>query len=749
MKHIQPEQLLVGRSPPRKDGADKVTGRARYLDDLTYPGQLWGRTVRSHVAHGRIREIVWDAQFDWGDIVRVTAADIPGENVVHLIEDDQPMLAADVVRHREEPIALLACADREKLEEALTHVRVEIEELEPVLDPLQSTHVFKAYRIEQAPEGLDAAFRTHRIVEGTYRVGHQEQMYIEPQAVAALPRPDGGITIHGSMQCPFYVHRALQRLLKLDDSQVAVIQVVTGGGFGGKEDYPSVISGHAALLARKAGRPVKMIYRREEDVAATTKRHPAVMKYRTAVESDGTLVALEAEIVMDGGAYVTLSPVVASRGVLHAAGAYRWRNARIDCRVVQTHTPPNGAFRGFGVPQTMFAIESHIERIAAELHIDPLDLRRKNALQLGDELPTGQRLVSSVSAREVLDVVAARSDYARKRKEYPDSPGIKKRGIGISLAFHGAGFTGSGEVKLKPRAGVELTEHGARVLSVSTDIGQGAITVFSQMAADALGLPLDDVEVAENDTSKVPDSGPTVASRTTMVVGGTITKAALAMARILQSYVAEVHDVPAEEVACQHGIFSARGRPLAPFAAIAKRYLSERGPLKVIENYRHPPEIRFDDAAYRGDAYPCYGWAATAVEVEVDLDTYEVSLLDVSTATDVGRAIHPVLAEGQVEGGTVQALGYALLEEHVWSNGRLLNTRMQNYVIPTALDVPRLHTTLLENPYPQGPYGAKGLGELPMDGPAPAVVGAVLHATGKLIPDLPLSPDRVMRAVLS
>src|SRR5438105_10025371 len=436
MKHIQPEQLLVGRSPPRKDGADKVTGRARYLDDLTYPGQLWGRTVRSHVAHGRIREIVWDAQFDWGDIVRVTAADIPGENVVHLIEDDQPLLAFDVVRHREEPIALIACADREKLEQALTHVRVEIEELPPVLDPLQSTNVFKSYRIEQDPEGLAAAFARHRAIEGTYRVGHQEQMYIEPQAVCAVPRPDGGITLYGSMQCPFYVHRALQRLFRLEDAQVAVIQVVTGGGFGGKEDYPSVIGGHAALLARKAGKPVKMVYKREEDMAATTKRHPAIMKYRTAVADDGTLVALEAEIVMDGGAYVTLSPVVASRGVLHAGGAYRWKHARIDCRVVQTHTPPNGAFRGFGVPQTMFAIESHMERIARDLGMDPLALRRKNALQLGDELPTGQKLVSSVSAREVLDAVAARSDYARKRKEYPDASGIKKRGIGISLAFH-------------------------------------------------------------------------------------------------------------------------------------------------------------------------------------------------------------------------------------------------------------------------------------------------------------------------
>jgi len=396
------------------------------------------------------------------------------------------------------------------------------------------------------------------------------------------------------------------------------------------------------------------------------------------------------------------------------------------------------------VPQTMFAVESHMERIASELGIDPLELRRKNALRIGDVLPAGQKLTSSVSAREVLDAVAARSDYARKRKARNDGA-HKRRGIGISLAFHGAGFTGSGEVRLKPRAGVELTERGARVLSVATDIGQGTITVFAQMAADALGLPLDDVEVAEPDTSRVPDSGPTVASRTVMVVGGTVARAAQAMARLLEAYVAETFS--AQDVACRDGIFYSGGTPVAPFAAVAKRYLQERGPLSVIENYRHPPGIEWDEKAYRGDAYPCYGWAATAVEVEVDLDTYEVSLLEVTTAADVGRAIHPVLAEGQIEGGTVQALGYALLEEHVWDRGRLLNTRMQNYLIPTALDVPRMKTVLLENPYPQGPYGAKGIGELPMDGPAPAVVAAVLHATGALVPELPLSPDRVMRAL--
>src|SRR5258708_26821434 len=254
MKQIELEPGAVGRSPPRKDGADKVTGRARYRDDLTCPGQLWGRTVRSHVAHGRIRGIAWDPRFDWSDVVRVTAADIPGENIVHLIEDDQPMLAHDVVRHREEPIALVACADREKLEEALGHVKVDIEELPPVLDPLQSTHVFKKYRIEQG--SIEEAFaRAHRIIEGTYRVGHQEQMYIEPQAICAVPREDMGVTIYGSMQCPFYVHRAMERLLKLGGSHIAVIQVVTGGGFGGEEGHPSVLPGPPPRPAPQGGPP--------------------------------------------------------------------------------------------------------------------------------------------------------------------------------------------------------------------------------------------------------------------------------------------------------------------------------------------------------------------------------------------------------------------------------------------------------------------------------------------------------------
>jgi len=748
VKHLDEDsQGAVGRSPPRRDGAAKVTGRAKYLDDLTFPGQLWGRTVRSTVARGRIKSIEFDPAFDWTGIVRVTAADIPGENVVALIVDDQPCLAAGEIRHAEEPIALLAGDDRERLEEALRHVRVEVEALDPVLDPLASQKEFKKYRIEHHAEALPEAFaKAYRIVEGTYRVRHQEQMYIEPNAVAALPRPDGGVTIHGSLQCPFYVHRALQRLLKLDESQIAVIQTVTGGGFGGKEDYPSVIAGHAALLARKSGRPVKMVYKRDEDVAATTKRHPAVVKHRTAVAEDGTLLGCEIDIVMDGGAYCTLSPVVASRGVLHAGGPYRWPAARIDCRVVATNTPPNGAFRGFGVPQTMFAIEAHMERIAAELRLDPLELRRRNALDLGDVTPTGQELNWSVAAHEVLDAAVARSDWHRKREEYarPGDGGSKRRGIGISLAHHGAGFTGSGEVKLKARAGVELTERGCRVLAISTEIGQGTETIFAQMAADGLGVPVDAVEVGVPDTSRMPDSGPTVASRTCMVVGGTIASAARALQAALAGYAAERYAAKAQTVACRGGIFTAGDRALAPFEVVARQYLDERGPLRFIEQYTHPPGIEWNEESYRGDAYPCYAWAATVVEVEVDLDTCEVQVLRVTQACDVGRAIHPVLAAGQIEGGTVQALGYALLEEQFYKDGRVVNTRLQNYLIPTSLDAPPIDAVLVEDPYPHGPYGAKGLGELPMDGPAPAVLAAVLHATGALVPELPITPERLM-----
>ncbi|HVP14893.1 MAG TPA: xanthine dehydrogenase family protein, partial [Terriglobales bacterium] len=417
----------VGASVSRREGWDKVTGKALFVDDLRVPGMLHGRTVRSTVARGRIRRVELDPAFDWNGVVIADARDIPGANVCAHILEDQPLLAAEEIRHAEEPIVLVAHADPERAEAARNAVRVEIEPLEPVFDVddalsgrvkiFGEDNVFKDVRIVRGDVAAGFA-EADRIFERVYRTGHQEQLYLENNGVIAERTRAGGIVVRGSMQCPYYVHHALQRMLGLPAEKVRVIQTVTGGGFGGKEDYPSMIGGHAALLAWKSGRPVKIVYDRLEDIAATTKRHPARIRVRAGVRRDGTLVAIDVDVVMDGGAYSTMSPVVLSRGAIHAAGPYRCPNVAIRARAVATNTPPNGAFRGFGVPQVHFAMESHMNRIAAELGIDPLELRRRNLYALGDVTPTGQVLAESVGARETLERTVERAGWAEKRRRY-------------------------------------------------------------------------------------------------------------------------------------------------------------------------------------------------------------------------------------------------------------------------------------------------------------------------------------------
>ncbi len=343
-------------APTRRDGPAKLTGTATYTDDLVFPGAWYGATIRSTDAHARLLGIDLDPAFDWERVVVVTADDIPGRNVVASIAADQPILVpvGGEIRHQAEPVALLAAADRDTLREARRRVRLRTEPLLPVFDPLASDTVFERFELRRGD--VDAALAgADVIIEGTYRVGHQEQLYIENNAMIALPREDGGISIHGSLQCPYYVHRALIAGLALDDAHVQVVQAETGGGFGGKEDYPSMIALHAALLARRTRRPVRMIYDRHEDLAATTKRHPAVIHHRTGLTRDGRIVAQDIDLVLDGGAYTTLTPVVLSRATIHAGGPYDVANVRIRSRAVATNTPPNGAFRGFGAPQAEFA----------------------------------------------------------------------------------------------------------------------------------------------------------------------------------------------------------------------------------------------------------------------------------------------------------------------------------------------------------------------------------------------------------
>jgi len=695
----------VGRNVLRKEGADKVTGVARYIDDRAFPGMLYGRTVRSTIVRGEIDTVA--LKFETAGFTVVDHRDIPGRNVVALIDDDQPCLAAHEIHHFAEPILLLAHADRETLANA--QVEVTYRERAPIFDPEASPKTFKAITIDKGDleEGFAVA---DVVVEGEYRTGHQEQLYIEPNGVIAVPGPDGVITVYGSMQCPYYVHRALRVLLGLPEDKVRVVQTETGGGFGGKEEYPSMIAGHAALLARKSGRPVKLIYDRVEDMIATTKRHPAIVRHRTGLRRDGRLIAMAVDVVLDGGAYATLSAVVLSRGLIHASGPYRCDNIRIRGRATMTNTPPNGAFRGFGAPQTQFAIEVHMDRVAAELGIDPVRIREINALRPGDRTATGQKLGKDCSALTVLKAAVKRTDFKRRRQKLAGS----NRGLGLSLFFHGSGFTGGGEIKLASQASLALTKKGVNILVGSTEIGQGTRTMLAQIVADAMGLPYNAVDVNAADTAVVPDSGPTVASRTCMIVG-----------RILQRC--------AEEMRARLGRLTPRD------------YLRRHGPLTITKSYERPSEMEWSDDTYRGDAYGSYGWACDVVEIELDRDTCEARPVAFTSVHEIGRAIHPMLAIGQIEGGSAQGLGYALVEEVVMRDGRMANASLTNYIIPTTLDTPPMDVVILENPYPHGPFGAKGVGEMPIDGPAPAVINALRHA-GVDLSEIPATPEKILRA---
>jgi CO/xanthine dehydrogenase Mo-binding subunit len=719
-----PALETVGRNVRRAEGVEKVTGAARYVDDLGLPGMIYGRTVRSTVARGGFT-VELNPTFDWSGFTVVDHRDVPagGRNLVAMIAEDQPYLAVDRVSHQAEPLLLLAHADRVRLDEGVAHVRVRYRPEEPVLELARATTVLKELRIARGD--LAAGFAAAEVVvEGTYQTGHQEQLYIEPNGMLALPELEGdpsGVTVYGSLQCPHYVVKALKVLLGVPAEKVRVVQMTTGGGFGGKEEYPSMLAGHAVLLAKKSGRPVKMIYDRHEDLVATTKRHPSLIHHRTGLRRDGTLLAMDIDLRLDAGAYVTLSPVVLSRAAIHATGPYRVPAVQIRGRAMQTHTPPNGAFRGFGAPQSQFAVEVHMDRIAAELGLDPVALRRRNLLRAGDLTATGQRLTQSVSAEEVLDRALER--HAKATRKQP-SRHRGPRGTGVALFFHGSGFTGGGELRLASRAGIALEPDGVRLLVGSTEIGQGTRTMHAQIVAETLGIPYDWVRTSDPDTARVPDSGPTVASRTCMVVGRILQRAAEKLRAAVGEY-----ETPKQ------------------FRRAARAHLAAHGPLTVEEAYQRPAELRWSDETYEGDAYGAYAWGCNLAEVEIDPVTYQARCTHLTSVIDIGKAIHPLFVEGQIEGGSLQAVGWALYEEVVMREGRMQNAQLTNYIIPTTLDTPRMHVEIVENPYEDGPYGAKGVGECPMDGPAAAIVNAIRNATGAPLDRIPATPERIMETL--
>jgi len=734
--------MSLGLDIPRVDGLDKLCGRAAYVDDVAIPGVLHGGTVRTPIARGRINKIHFDPAINWSEFVVVDHRDIPGPNVCALIEKDQPALVKDEFRHKYEAVVLIAHRSIHKLRDALRAVKIEVEPLPSVLDPEMprrpdliqhgADNVLKRLEINKGNTSEVFAKAAH-VIEGRYSTGAQEHVYLETQGMVAW-RENGRLVLRGSMQCPYYVVDSLAYFFVKPRDAFQVIQAPVGGGFGGKEDYPSLLAIHAALLSEKAGAPVKIIYDRQEDMQATTKRHPSVVRHRTALDIDGTLLAMEIDVILDGGAYVTLSPVVLSRGCIHATGPYHCENIHVHGEARLTNCVPYGAFRGFGAPQTIFAMERHMDVIARKIGMDPVELRRRNLLRDGQSMATGQTYRDGVDLPTLMDAALHESDYKTKQREhiaFNKTHPYLRRGIGFATFHHGSGFTGSGETYLASEVWIEgLPDGRVELLTAQTDMGQGTTTILTQIVATRLGIPEAQVSIATPDTSRVPNSGPTVASRTAMVVGRLTEQACDDLGEQLRIANCRLQIGLAGAIREWHSI-----HPGQRLMGRAK--------------YQKPQNIQWDDKTYRGDAYAAYGWGCYVADVEVDLRTYSTTVRDFVARQEIGRVLNPTLARGQIQGGVAQGIGWAIYEQVVLEDGGMKNGQMTNYVIPGAADLPPIRVSFEEADKRYGPGGAKGIGELPMDGPGPAVINAVCNAVGVEINDIPMMPERLMTTLES
>jgi len=752
---------IVSTPASRVDALDKVRGHSKYVDDLDFPGLLYCAVVTSAHPHAEIVSIdASEAKSTPGVFAVATAAEIPGENQVGVSTSDQPLLVEQKARMMADRLALVAADTAENARSAAKKVKVLYRPLPTVSDvdaaladgapPIHEKGNLIAKK--QVIKGeMDAGWRAAKIVlERVYTTGYQEHAYLETNGVIAVPEADGILTVYASAQCPFYIQKAVARVLGEELASIRCIQATTGGAFGGKEDYPSEPAACAALMARLTGRPVKLVYDRAEDMLWSSKRHPMKIAHRLGVDGDGRITACEVKLYCDAGAYNGLSAVVAERANATALGPYRVPNVRVDTYVVYTNNLFGGAFRGFGSPQVTFAMESQLDEAAAALGISPAEIRRRNLLRVGDATATSQTLPESVGAIETLEQAVARSDFERKRAEAEAfnarSPDLKK-GIAIGCCMYGCCLHAGGQFLEGSGALLHVRADGSVNLAIGgTEIGQGAFTVVAQLAAEELGCPLSSVRVVPVNTDLVPDSGPTVASRTTVMSGN----AALDAARKVRARMLEVAsqklDVPIEKLAMRDGALSAGGLTRASFKEIAKACYERKVNLTA-EGWYAPPRKEWNEALGVGEAYSVYCFATQIAEVSVDLRSGRVVVEHVTAAHDVGRAINPAMVTGQVEGGIVQGLGYALMEELKVVDGKCLNPNFTDYLIPSALDAPSVDTLLIELPFSRGPYGAKGVGEPSLIPIAAAVANAVSFACGHRFTHIPITPERLLSAL--
>ncbi len=754
----------VGKSLPRKDALIKVTGAAQYADDREFPGMLHAAAVRSPRPRIRIISISDNAARRVpGYVSLVTYKDIKGANKWPVVMQDYPFLPEKEARFAGETVALVVAATARAARKAAALVELKYKELPFVDDPLKALekgaprihgddNIFSRFVIKRG--AVDRAFRTAaHVVEGEFSTNYQVHAYLETQGAVAVPEPGGGVTIHSTTQCPFYVLDAVAAALALPYNKVKILQTVTGGGFGGKEDVPALVASHAAICAAKTNRPVKLVYGRKEDFQSMSKRHPGWARVAYAADKSGRITACRVKYVLDGGAYSTLSPIVLWRGTVHASGPYKIPNVDIETFAAATNKVPCGAFRGFGQPQICFAQESLIDELAEKLGMDPVQLRLKNLLKPGEKTVTGQRLNSSCGLGELVQAVRRRSGWDRKHAEggKPKAEGGDiVTGIGFSAAYYGVGLGAKGRYLDRAGALVNVYKDSSVGVNVgNAEMGQGALTVLAQIAAETLNAPYDSVRVEEVDSSKVPDSGPTVASRTTLMSGNAIIEAASPIrARIFKTafdlLTAGGADASRPMTAAA-GLFSMGGK-VVDFKKVVAECWARRQKMSE-QGWYAAPRTTFRMGDGQGDAYVIYSYSADAAEVEVDLKTGVLKVKKIWAAYDVGKIVNPRLAYGQAQGGILQGMSWAVYENLVYKNGIMVNPNFTDYVIATAADKPEYDITFIEKPYSEGPYHAKGMGEVPLIGVAPAIANAVRNACGARVRSVPLLPEKIWKGV--
>ncbi len=749
----------VGAPVRRVDASDKVTGRAVYLDDMAVPGVLHAALVFPGCAHAELIGVDASAARSMPGVrAVVTAGDIPGENEVGVIDADQPLLPFDRVRYEGDAVAIVVAETAALAREAADAVSVNLTELPGVFDAVRAMesdaplvhktgNVFLHDKVRKGDidAGFDAA---DIIVEREFRTHHQEHCYLEPLAALAVPEDNGSMTIYGTMQCPFYVQKAVAGVLGLPLASVRVIQTVTGGGFGGKEDAPSEICACAAVAAWKTGSAVKLIYSREEDFLRSSKRHPMHVTFKLGARRDGTFTAAKIRAVADAGAYSTLTPVVVFRATAHATGPYEIPNVSTDVYGVYTNRQTTGAFRGFGQPQIIFANESVIDEVAEALGMDPVDIRLHNCLDVGKRTATNQLLTESVGLRETLERARELSGWDELRQvsgRTDEERDHVQRGIGIGSIYYGVSLGAKGLALDGSGAHINVYRDGSIRIGVGgTEMGQGLLTVLAQIAADSLGVSVDSIHVERADTSVVPDSGPSVASRTTLMTGNAVIDAAGKLRTVMGEVAADLLGIDVTEVEFRDGTAGSAEKNVT-FAEVAEQCWA-RNVSTAADGWYAAPESTFDEDG-QGDAYAVYSYATHVAEVEVDTETGQVSVVRVTAAHDVGRVMNPVTLEGQIEGGVMQGVGMALYEQMRTSEGAVTTPDFSTYIIPTAMDTPEILTAFIEHPYSKGPFGAKGIGETPAMPGAVAIANAVSNALGLRFHELPLTPERVRQAV--